>query len=260
MRPRHELARAPRRQARRDQLAHRLERLGRGRRAALGARRRGDHEADLAAFESRRGRRPRRRSRRSDLLVQLRELARDGDAVLRREPGEIGERGREAAGRLEHDARQRGRRSRRRGSARARPRRAAPSRGTRSPRPRGPRRRARSRPRSGRAARSPGSRPRARARRAARPGSAISGMPESETSATGSPASARATSRSATCGSRRSSQATSSGAGIPCALSSARVRRVSSHAITRAAASASSARSVMSRRLPSGVGTTVSTA
>ena len=55
-----------------------------------------------------------------------------------------------------------------------------------------------------------------------------------------------------------SSQTTSGGAAMPSAESSARVRRVSSQAITSAPRSASSTRAVTSPRLPIGVGQTVS--
>ncbi len=99
-----------------DELAHRLERFW-CRRSALGARRGRDDQADLPALGH-----PARGDLACaavhDLLVQLRQLARDRDRMLGSEARQIGQRRGEAARRLEHDARERGGE---RGSEEARP-------------------------------------------------------------------------------------------------------------------------------------------
>ena len=181
----------------RDQLAHRSERPAR-RAARRRARCRGDHD-----------RRPRRarvtpraatsaalpRTTSSCSFVSSRA---ERDSVRRARPrASAASVAASASRRLEHDAREPARRAPRRGSARAR-------RGARHP--------AEERVAlGGEAARDErgldraragqhddlGSPPRAPRARAARPGSAISGMPASETSTTDSPAAARATRRAA---------------------------------------------------------------
>ena len=143
-----------------------------------------------------------------------------------------------AARRLEHDDSGSRRRDRGREEAlRARRPRAAPSRGTRSPRRRARWRRARSRPRSAPAAPSSGApAASARAHELAARDRRSAACPRPRRARPTPPASARAASAVARrCARECSSQTTSSGAGMPSAHSSARVRRVSSQAITSAA-------------------------
>ena len=78
-------------------------------------------------------------------------------------------------------------------------------------------------------------------------------MPASVTRATSSPSRSRSTSRAGPRSSVFASRRSSFGAGTPSAVSSARVRRVSSQAITAALARVSRSRGVTSPRLPIGV-------